>query len=33
MRPLQTLMLALVVVLSTMTPLALLLFERSPHFH
>jgi hypothetical protein len=26
-------MLALVVVLSTMTPLALLLFERSPHFH
>jgi hypothetical protein len=32
-RPVQTLALALVVVLSTMTPLALLLFERSPHFH
>jgi hypothetical protein len=32
-RPVQTLMLALVVVLSTMTPLALLLFERSPQFH
>ena len=32
-RPMQTLMLALVVMLSTMTPLALLLFERSPHFH
>jgi hypothetical protein len=33
MRPMQTLMLAVGVVLSTMTPLALLLFERSPHFH
>ena len=32
-RPMQTLALALFVVLSTMTPLALLLFERSPHFH
>jgi hypothetical protein len=32
-RPLQTFMLGLVVVLSTMTPLALLLFERSPRFH
>ncbi len=32
-RPVQTLALALIVVLSTMTPLALLLFERSPHFH
>jgi hypothetical protein len=31
--PMQTLMLGLVVVLSTMTPLALLLLERSPHFH
>jgi hypothetical protein len=31
--PMQTLMLALFVVLSTMTPLALLLLERSPHFH
>jgi hypothetical protein len=29
----QTLVLALVVVLSTVTPLALLLVERSPHFH
>jgi hypothetical protein len=32
-RPMQTLVLALVVVLSTVTPLALLLVERSPHFH
>jgi hypothetical protein len=32
-RPVQTLMLALLVVLVTMTPLALLLLERSPHFH
>jgi hypothetical protein len=32
-RPMQTLALALFVVLSTITPLALLLFERSPHFH
>jgi hypothetical protein len=32
-RPVQTVALALVVVLSTMTPLALLLLERSPHFH
>jgi hypothetical protein len=32
-RPMQTLALALFVVLSTMTPLALLLFERSPYFH
>jgi hypothetical protein len=32
-RPMQILALALFVVLSTMTPLALLLFERSPHFH
>jgi hypothetical protein len=32
-RPLHALTLALVVVLSTMTPLALLLLERSPHFH
>jgi hypothetical protein len=32
-RPMQTLVLGLVVVLSTMTPLALLLVERSPHFH
>jgi hypothetical protein len=33
MRPVQTLVLAVVVVLVTMTPLALLLVERSPHFH
>ena len=33
LRPMQTLGLALVVVLSTMTPLALLVLERSPHFH
>ncbi len=33
MRPMQTFMLALLVVLVTMTPLALLLLERSPHFH
>jgi hypothetical protein len=32
-RPMQTLMLVLFVVLSTMTPLALLLLERSPRFH
>jgi hypothetical protein len=32
-RPMQALTLMLVVVLSTMTPLALLLYERSPHFH
>jgi hypothetical protein len=32
-RPMQTIVLALLVVLSTMTPLALLLYERSPHFH
>jgi hypothetical protein len=32
-RPMQSLMLALVVVLTTVTPLALLLFERSPRFH
>lgn len=31
-RPMQTLTLSLAVVLSTMTPLALLLYERSPHF-
>jgi hypothetical protein len=29
----QTLALGLAVVLTTMTPLALLLVERSPHFH
>jgi hypothetical protein len=33
MRPMQTLALGLAVVLTTMTPLALLLVERSPHFH
>ena len=33
MRPLQTLMLAVSVLLATLTPLAFLLFERSPHFH
>jgi hypothetical protein len=32
-RPMHMLLLAVVVVLSTMTPLALLLVERSPHFH
>jgi hypothetical protein len=32
-RPMQILALAVAVVLSTVTPLALLLFERSPHFH
>jgi hypothetical protein len=32
-RPMQAFTLALVVVLITMTPLALLLFDRSPHFH
>ena len=32
-RPVQTLMLGLVIVLTTMAPLALLLYERSPHFH
>jgi hypothetical protein len=32
-RPMQTLMLALVAVLTTITPLALLLLERSPLFH
>jgi hypothetical protein len=31
-RPMQTLLLSLVVVLTTMTPLALLLLDRSPHF-
>jgi hypothetical protein len=33
LRPMQTVGLALVAVLSTMTPLALLVLERSPHFH
>ncbi len=33
MRPLQTLMLAVSVILATLTPLAFLLVERSPHFH
>jgi hypothetical protein len=33
LRPMQTLGLALVVVLTTMTPVALLVLERSPHFH
>jgi hypothetical protein len=32
-RPMQTLVLALLVVLTTMTPLALLVLERSPRFH
>jgi hypothetical protein len=32
-RQMQTVGLALVAVLSTMTPLALLVLERSPHFH
>jgi len=33
MGPMQTLVLALAVMLTTLTPLALLVFERSPHFH
>ena len=33
LRPLQTLMLALFVVLMTVTPLALLVLARSPSFH
>jgi hypothetical protein len=32
-RPLQTLLLAVTVTLATMTPLAFVLVERSPHFH
>jgi hypothetical protein len=32
-RPVQALGLALLVVLTTMTPLALLVLDRSPHFH
>jgi hypothetical protein len=32
-RPLQTLLLAVTVILATLTPLAFLLVERSPHFH
>jgi hypothetical protein len=32
-RPVQALMLGALVVLITTTPLALLLLERSPHFH
>ena len=31
--PLQALLLGMIVVLVTMTPLALLVLERSPHFH
>ena len=32
-RPLQTLLLVAAVLFTTMTPLALLLVERSPYFH
>lgn len=32
-RPMQSILLVLAVLLTTMTPLALLLVERSPHFN